>query len=583
MLWLAVPGGLLAQNASISGTVGDSSISEPIFGASLAIAGTSHGTSTDPVGHFDLTGLPQGSYVLEISYLGYQPKTIPVELAENQNMTLNIALVPTTFRIADITVQDARTINETMTKINAIDIHLRPTRTSQDVLRQVPGLFIAQHAGGGKAEQIFLRGFDIDHGTDIELTVDGMPVNMVSHAHGQGYADLHWLIPEIIKGVDFNKGPYYAGHGDFTTAGYASFKTKNRLDKSMVKLEAGRFDTYRAVALIDLLKYAKQVKNHHLYFAGEYQFSNGPFESPQNFNRLNLWTKYRANLADNNLLTITASHFDSRWDASGQIPQRAVDTELIDRFGAIDDTEGGNTSRSNVNMELTTLLDKNKGVLKNQGYYSHYDFELFSNFTFFLEDSINGDQIQQKEDRHLMGYNGSYQMEHGWKQKRVVSKFGWGGRYDRVNDNQLSHTMNRDSILERLAFGDVQQVNAFAYIDERLHFGDKFSIQAALRFDQFYFQYLNRLDDSNKNEQTHFLSPKLNFFYTPVKDFQLYIKTGMGFHSNDARVVVAQGGGRYSACCLWSRPGDFLQTHRWFISQCSTLVPGAGARICICR
>src|SRR5690606_2370727 len=154
-----------------------------------------------------------------------------------------------------------------MTSISKIDIALRPLKSSQDILRMIPGVVTAQHAGGGKAEQIFLRGLDIDHGTDISLTVDGMPVNMVSHAHGQGYADLHFVTPELIEYVDFNKGPYYSSVGDFNTAGYANFHTKNSLEQSSVKFEAGRFDSYRTVAMIDLL--GDHVKNKNAFVSAE--------------------------------------------------------------------------------------------------------------------------------------------------------------------------------------------------------------------------------------------------------------------------------------------------------------------------
>ena len=164
----------------------------------------------------------------------------------------------------------------------------------------VPGLFIGQHAGGGKAEQIFLRGFDLDHGTDIRLTVDGMPVNMVSHAHGQGYADLHFVIPELVEGVDFKKGPYHTEKGNLTTAGWVDFRTRTALDKSFVKLEAGQYDTYRAVAGLDLLgQKATKAKNQSAYLASEYSYTNSYFDNPQNFKRLNVVGKYHGHLSAN--------------------------------------------------------------------------------------------------------------------------------------------------------------------------------------------------------------------------------------------------------------------------------------------
>ncbi|MEO1653079.1 MAG: TonB-dependent receptor plug domain-containing protein, partial [Bacteroidota bacterium] len=247
--------------------------------------------------------------------------------------------------------------------------------TAQEILRRVPGLFIGQHAGGGKAEQIFLRGFDIDHGTDVNLTVDGMPVNMVSHAHGQGYADMHFLIPETIDQIDFGKGPYYAHKGNFNTAGYVDFETKNRLDNSLVKLEYGRFNTFRSVGLFNLVNTEK----NNAYLAAEYTLTDGPFDASQNFTRFNLMGKYTGQVSSRDRFSLLVSHFTSKWDASGQIPNRAVDAGLIGRFGAIDDTEGGSTTRTNVMGEFIRNLNANT-FLKSHAFYSHYTFELFSNF-----------------------------------------------------------------------------------------------------------------------------------------------------------------------------------------------------------
>ena len=235
---------------------------------------------------------------------------------------------------------------DALSKLVAVDLELTPVQSSQEILRKVPGLFIGQHAGGGKAEQIFLRGFDIDHGTDIALNVDGMTVNMVSHAHGQGYADLHFIIPETIENLDFGKGPFYAEQGNFATAGYVDLNLKKELDNSTVSIEHGLFDTNRFTGLFVILDSG----DNSAYLASELFLTNGPVESPQNFNRLNILGRYRYYVPGDQELLLTASHFQSKWDASGQIPQRAVDQGLISRFGAIDDTEGGNTSRTNISI-----------------------------------------------------------------------------------------------------------------------------------------------------------------------------------------------------------------------------------------
>ena len=276
---------LAAHN--IIGRITDASTGEVITGATVFIPSLNIGTTTDELGAFKFKNLEAESYELTVSFIGFTTQNVQA----TTSLSLDIRLKPAALNLDEMVVNAQRDLSKTMTFINKIDLELRPMRSSQDVLRTIPGLFTAQHAGGGKAEQIYLRGFDIDHGTDIRVTVDGMPVNMVSHAHGQGYADLHFLIPELIDNVDFNKGPYYAQQGDFTTAGYANFNTRNALDRSSLKFEAGLFDTYRAVGLIDLLK-GNTDNRHNAYFASDLTFTNGPFDSPQHFNRINLMGKY---------------------------------------------------------------------------------------------------------------------------------------------------------------------------------------------------------------------------------------------------------------------------------------------------
>lgn len=331
---------------------------------------------------------------IRVRLLGYKTRTIQVE----NTTDLKIILEEKTFQLDEMVITEEL---NTVSTISRLDLKVTPVNSSQEVLRKVPGLFIGQHAGGGKAEQIFLRGFDVDHGTDVSISVDGMPVNMVSHAHGQGYSDLHFVIPETINKIDFGKGGYYAQEGDFNTAGYVNFETKDYLKESSISASAGQFNTLRTVGLFDLLE---NTKNQNAYVALEYIATDGPFESPQNFNRLNLFGKYVMYSPENDKLTLTASHFTSRWDASGQIPQREVDNGNMTRFGAIDDTEGGETERTNFNVTFDNYISDDTKLSAN-AFYSHYAFELYSNFTFFLEDPVNGDQIKQKEDRTIFGVN----------------------------------------------------------------------------------------------------------------------------------------------------------------------------------
>ncbi|MBD0778367.1 TonB-dependent receptor plug domain-containing protein [Maribacter sp. ANRC-HE7] len=508
-------------------------------GSPLGDAGIFNKTSgqhshTDGTGHFvlDRTSVSDTVY---FSRLGYATQTRVVSPADMEG-SITVILQESAISLDQVVLVSEV---DALSKLVDVDVKTNPVKSSQEILRKVPGLIIGQHAGGGKAEQIFLRGFDVDHGTDVAINVDGMPVNMVSHAHGQGYADLHFVIPETIENVNFGKGPYYVDQGNFNTAGYVNLRLRKRLDKSMLSTEVGQYGARRFMGMFNVI----DSQNSNAYLASELYLTDGPFDSPQHFNRINMLGRYRYALPGEQELMLTASHFSSKWDASGQIPQRAVDQGLIGRFGAIDDTEGGQTSRTNFLLNHNKNLGSGKS-LNTMAFVSHYDFELYSNFTFFLEDPVNGDQIKQYEDRLLAGAktefnnNSASLGDLGFKYN-----IGIGFRYDNVDDNQLSHTANRRELLERFAYGDVDEVNSYAFAGATFKSG-KFTFEPGVRLDYFKFDYNNKMReiyDSQSEEKVAF-SPKFNFIYSPTEKTQLFLKTGIGFHSNDTRVVVANGG-----------------------------------------
>ncbi|SHN01570.1 TonB-dependent receptor [Flavobacterium xinjiangense] len=502
----------------------------PIENAYLINTTTETHAHTDEFGMFsiDKTGLES---VLRVTALGYKKTSFTVTSSE-----VVISVESDSFRLNEVVIQAKLSA---MNVISKIDLQTTPVNSSQEILRKVPGLFIGQHAGGGKAEQIFLRGFDIDHGTDIAISVDGMPVNMVSHAHGQGYADLHFVIPETVEKIDFGKGTYYANKGDFATAGYVAFQTKDKLENSSIGLEIGQFNTLRTVGMFNLLG---NQKKQSAYIATEYILTDGPFDSPQNFNRINLLGKYSAILQDNSKFSISASRFSSKWDASGQIPHRLVDNGTISRFGSVDDTEGGNTSRTNFNISLSKPINENT-FIKANAFYSKYEFELYSNFTFFLEDPINGDQIRQKENRNIYGMNAELNKKTKLNDVNLSLQYGVGFRADATTDTELSHTLNRSTTLQQIKLGDIDESNLFSYLNSEFNFG-KLIINPAIRVDYFKFNYQDKLttDYKTQSESKVKFSPKLNFIYTENNNLQFFVKSGMGFHSNDTRVVVQNSG-----------------------------------------
>lgn len=509
-----------------SGTISNTD-NQPIDDADVFNLRTGNHTHSDEKGAFTLADAVIGD-TLNVIHFNY--KSVKVV---NNGLPLTVVLSAQTLLLNEVNI--TASLNQLNT-IADLDLRTQPVNSAQDLLRKVPGLFIGQHAGGGKAEQLFLRGFDIDHGTDINISVDGMPVNMVSHAHGQGYADLHFLIPETVDKIDFDKGSYYANKGNLNTAGYVAFKTKDRLDSTSIGIELGMFRQFRANTMFSIINNAKQ----SLYVATDFYKTNSYFESSQNFYRYNAFAKYTEYLPNNDKVSLSFGHFSSRWSASGQIPERAVADGSITDFGSIDNTEGGNTSRTNLNLLYLKNINPHT-YIKNTAFYSNYNFELYSNFTFFLNDSINGDQIRQKERRNLLGFQSELIHDTQVGNAAIQWQAGIGMRNDATNDTELSRTKNRAETLQNIKLGDIEETNLYAYISNNITIG-KWLINPALRLDEFKFDYTDKLapklQTATQTQVT--LSPKLNFLYHYNNKLQFFLKTGKGFHSNDARIVTTQ-------------------------------------------
>lgn len=542
ILLLLINISILAQKGSIQGSINDDDTKTPVSGVNINLLKNDKADFSDLFGRFRIKDIQPGQYELQLTHIGYKTEIIPVEVKKNSEAIIKVDLKKSILNLSEIKIGGKRNI--AANTISAIDIKLRPVNTSQDILRIIPGLFIAQHAGGGKAEQIFLRGYDIDHGTDINISVDGMPVNMVSHAHGQGYADLHFLIPETVEKVNFDKGPYTTNKGNLATAGFVEFSTKEALKENFIKLESGDFNTQRAVALLKVLNKNKNNIRQQFYIASEYFKSDGYFKSPQNFHRFNLFGKYNAWFRNQSQLTITGSAFESRWNASGQIPERAVQSRLITRFGTIDDTEGGNTNRQNISAKYSTNL-KNEWKFTDQIYFCRYGFNLYSNFTFYLNDPVNGDMINQREKRNIYGTTKQFSKNGMLGNKKTITDFGIGFRYDDINDIQLNKSVKRKYV-SSVQHGDINEFNSFAYLNQNIELTDKLNITAGLRFDKFNFGYKNKLvGDKYFAKQTRsVLSPKLTINYSPASTVKIFFNTGIGFHSNDTRVILENTNGK---------------------------------------
>jgi outer membrane receptor protein involved in Fe transport len=534
---------IAAHNGTIEITVLDSKSMLAIENANLLIHELQSTASTNAFGKLKLSDIKAQKLQLTVTCIGYQTKSIIVEINYYETTLTKILLTPKKAQLEEVKING--TPKASFDLLNKVDLNTRFVNNSQDILKIVPGLFIAQHAGGGKAEQIFLRGFDCDHGTDIALSVDGMPVNMVSHAHGQGYADLHFVIPETIEKVNVRKGPYNASIGDFSTAGAIQFVTKNSFEKNTIGIEKGFFNNTRMSLTTNLLTAKLSPIKSNLIFAGEYNFNNSYFDRPSKLNRINLFTKFIQQPNANNTLTISASYFNSFWNASGQIPLRLVQNNTISHFGSVDTTESGATSRTNISVSILSGTKKGS-IIKNQIFYNKYAFNLYSNFTFFKNDTINGDAIKQTEQRDIFGYNGSYTNTQSFWGVKLNTTIGAMARLDNISNIELSNVKQQTIILKRMALGNIQQLNTGVFLDEQMALTKKLHVNLGIRLDAFSFKYTDLLSTNttshNKRIIKSILSPKANVFYNYNKQVQIYLQSGKSFHSNDARVVIAQNG-----------------------------------------
>jgi hypothetical protein len=535
-----------AQNATLTGVIQDADTEEGLVGVNILIEGTGMGTISGLHGEYILKDIPTGKQTIKFIYLGYQSLLYEYDFSENESLNKNVLLMPGTIDLTSVTIEARKPFSAASSRaIRDFDLKIKPARSAQDLLLLVPGLFIAQHAGGGKAEQIFMRGFDADHGTDVGISVDGLPVNMVTHGHGQGYADLHFVIPEIIDGLHVRKGPYFSQSGNFSTAGSVEFTTIDHPDQNLVKLEGGMFNTLKATTV---LKIPTPGTHQSAYLAGQYYTTDGAVESPQDFNRMNLFGKFHTHITPRSELGIGVGAFTSAWNASGQIPQRAVDAGIISRWGSIDDLEGGTTGRYNFSLDYHFMESYDYDFMV-QAYVSRYDFKLYSNFTFWLNDSINGDMIEQSDNRTIYGINTRYSIRKNLGNIRSYTKIGGTYRGDHIDvslwksPDRIRNTVQTDNA--------ITESNMAIWGEEDLVFSRFLKLQVALRADYFTFNVADHLDypgfqgndlpHASGYAQSTILSPKLNLVISPGKNIDLYINGGSGFHSNDARdVIIAQ-------------------------------------------
>jgi outer membrane receptor protein involved in Fe transport len=410
--------------------------------------------------------------------------------------------------------------------ITAKQLDVRPFMRQAEVLETVPGVIITQHSGEGKANQYFLRGFNLDHGSDFAMTVAGTPVNMPTHAHSQGYSDLNFLIPELVAGVQYSKGPYFADQGDFATAGAGNISYATTLDRSIVRLETGTFGFGRA-----LLAASPKLGKGNLLAAFETSTNSGPWTVPDSYKKYNGVARYSQ--GDNvNGLSLTFMGYHGDWNATEASPQRAIDSGLIDRFGSIDPTDGGRTYRYSIGGEWQH--GSGQTLTKVQAYGIGYNLNLISNFTFFLDDPVHGDQREQVDHRFVTGGRAFQKRQTRWGGHPVENTIGLQFRNDDVMQIALYHTEARQR-LDTVNDASALVTSAGVYGENQVEWAPWLKTTVGLRADGSRYDVTNRMDDRNSGTTTAgIISPKGTVTFGPWHSTEFYANAGSGFHSNSA-------------------------------------------------
>jgi TonB dependent receptor/Carboxypeptidase regulatory-like domain/TonB-dependent Receptor Plug Domain len=534
-----------AYPSQLSGTVVDTS-GAVIAGATVRVRSADgtvqRTTQSDRNGSFIISGLPAGNYRLVVSSPGFEIKEMPVTIGTTGapaplQVSLAVNAVSTTINVQGreddlIGIADSATQGT----VGAKEIQDRPILRSGEILETIPGVIITQHAGGGKANQYFLRGFNLDHGTDFAIFIDDVPLNLPSHAHGEGYADMNTVIPEFVKRVNYEKGPYHADVGNYGSAGSAHLEFFKTLPQNFVQVEGGMYGYGRAVFGV-----SQKLGPGNLLYGGEVYHDDGPWTHPDNYYKFNGLLTYSQG-ADANGFSITARGCHGTWHSSDQIAENAV--PRVGFFGTLNPTDGGHSQRYSLQGEWHHQ-DANS-LTKIAAYGFYYDLDLFSDFTYYLRDPVRGDQFEQQDRRWVTGLDARHTIFSQWFDRKVENTFGlqvrndWihNGLYQSENrvrvdktDSSTGNTLPATTQADR--FTDTQ---VGFYAENRIQWAEKFRSVAALRGDVEHFDVTSLVTSANSGTSTKALpSPKLSLIFGPWSNTEFYAQGGFSFHSNDGR------------------------------------------------
>ncbi|MES5481839.1 TonB-dependent receptor [Bradyrhizobium sp. INPA03-11B] len=411
-------------------------------------------------------------------------------------------------------------------RVSGADLRTRPVARPGELLEAIPGLIVTQHSGEGKANQYFLRGYNLDHGTDLAIYVDDVPVNMRTHAHGQGYADLNWLIPETVSAMDVRKGPYFADEGDFSSVGSAHIGLIDRVTKGLAQVTVGSFG-YRRLLGMDSFKFGEGA----LLVAGEAGTYNGPWDNPDNVRKLNGLVRYSQGTATDGL-SMTGMAYVNRWNSTDQVPQRAITSGALDRFGSEDPSDGGNTNRFALSARMAQSDDA--GTWKANAYVVKSQLDLFNNFTYFLRDPVLGDQFHQHDDRLMAGANVARTLTGSFAGLPIETIVGLQSRYDAI-DLALTDTFQR-SFLANVRSDKVGEGSVGLYAENTVRWTDWLRTTVGWRGDYYAADVTSLFNASNSGHVDAAIgSPKFRMVLGPFNKTEFFLGAGYGMHSNDAR------------------------------------------------
>ena len=564
-----------AADVLVTGTVVDSS-GAAIAGAYVQLESANRSelrtTESDANGSFTLSGLPAGNYRLVVSRADFETKEIPVTIGTEApapfRITLSLGSVSTTVDVEG-REDDLTGIAQSATQgtVGQKELEDRPILRSGEVLETVPGVIITQHAGGGKANQYFLRGFNLDHGTDFAVFLDDMPLNLPSHAHGEGYADMNIVIPELVQRVNYDKGPYYADVGNYGSAGSAHLEFYKTLPENFFEVEDGMYGYERAVFGV-----SEKVGSGNLLFGGEFYHDDGPWNHPDNYYKYNGLVTYSQG-DDANGFSVTAHAYRGTWNSSDQIPTTAV--PAVGFFGALNPTDGGDSDRYSLQAEWHRQDDHSRTQIMAYGFY--YYLNLFSDFTYYLDDPVKGDQFEQQDSRFVFGIDARHTIFSQWWGHKVANTFGLQVRNDWIR-NGLYKTQNRartdkndmnacnnepidacnidpNLVAVMPADTDVNRLTdtmAGFFVENKIQWAEAFRTVLAFRGDEAFYNVTSLTPSytatelpgspvinfaaANSGSVTQFMpEPKASLIFGPWSKTEFYIQGGFSFHSNDAR------------------------------------------------